>query len=219
MLETLRKLNPDLPIGLVTSPEFGRFGRVVQMPEMDGFIRYLDRETDIPETGNRYVASDGGAEKPELMQRIQKLIYGGMPIEMGWCSGHNTKLNALEYHKGSEVDVAASASVLLLASLFDVREGKLDSKLVEGFYLQKGQAVELYATTLHYSPCAVTGKGFKMGVILPKGTNEPIDRSEYATTMLWARNKWLLVHPDAENLIGKGACACISGKNLEVRYQ
>lgn len=219
MLETLRKLNPDITIYPVTSPEFKRFGRVVQMPEMDEFVRYLDRETEIPETGNRYVASDEGAEKLELMQKIQKLIYGDMPIEMGWCNGHSTKLTALEYHKGSEVDVAASASVLLLASLFDLREGRLDSKLLKGFYLQKGQSVELYATTLHYSPCAVTGKGFKMGVILPKGTNEPINISEYKTTMLWARNKWLLAHPDAENLIGKGACACISGKNLEVRYQ
>lgn len=219
MLETLRQLNPDIPISLATSQKFARYGKVVQMSEMNEFVSYLDRETNVPETGNQYVASDKKAEKLELMQKIQKLIYGDMPIEIGWCNGHNTKLNALEYHKGSELDVAASESILLLASLLDIREGKLDSKLVEGFYLQKGQAVELYATTLHYSPCAVTRQGFKMGIILPKGTNESIDVSKYKATMLWRKNKWLLAHPDADNLIKEGACACIDGKNLEVRYQ
>ena len=47
-------------------------------------------------------------EQPEVMappiaEELKNNAYGGMPIQIGWCNGHNTKLNCLEYHRDSEL--------------------------------------------------------------------------------------------------------------------
>ena len=82
---------------------------------------------------------------------------------------------------------------------------------LEAFYMEGGSAVELYATTLHFSPCEVGTDGFKMGIILPNGTNMPIDLGKRHDPTLWMRNKWLFAHPDAEKLISNGAYEGITG--------
>ena len=41
--------------------------------------------------------------------------YGGMPVQLGLCWGYNTRLNCLEYHRDSEVNVGARDFILLLA--------------------------------------------------------------------------------------------------------
>ena len=71
-----------------------------------------------------------------------------MPIQIGYCNGHNTKLNALEYHRDSEINVAATDAVLMLGSLQDVKEDHTyDTSLVEAFSVPAGPAVEVFATT------------------------------------------------------------------------
>lgn len=55
-------------------------------------------------------------------------------------------------------------------------------------------------------------------VVLPKGTNEdimdisPLNREDH---LLWARNKWLLAHPDSAEA-KDGAVACLTGENLDI---
>jgi hypothetical protein len=74
-----------------------------------------------------------------------------------------------------------------------------DPALVECFLLRQGQAVELYGTTLHFAPARVAHDGFRAIVVLPKGTNEPLELPanprEGEEQLLWMRNKWLLCHP------------------------
>ena len=80
-----------------------------------------------------------------------------------------------------------------------------------------GTTIEVYATTLHYAPCNVAASGFKCVVVLPKGTNTDITLEEKHTPeddLLFARNKWLLSHPDA-NIAG--SVAGIKGENLSVK--
>lgn len=62
------------------------------------------------------------------------MTYGEMPIQIGFCNGNNYKLNALEYHRTSEIDVAASDLILLLGWQADVEEDyTYDTSKVEAF--------------------------------------------------------------------------------------
>ena len=138
-----------------------------------------------------------------------------MPIQIGYCNGHNSMLNALEYHRDSEINVAATDAILMLGSQQDITEDfTYDTSLVEAFLVQKGTAVEVYATTLHYAPCGVNGAGFKVGIVLPKGTNlELADAHEGGEdSHITAKNKWLLGHP--EGGLPTGSPMGLVGKNL-----
>ena len=79
-----------------------------------------------------------------------------------------------------------------------------------------GTAVELYATTLHYAPCSVGGGYFKMAVVLPKGTNYPLDKTfdTGEEKLLAAKNKFLIAHKDA---CIKDAFNGLIGENIDVR--
>ena len=76
-----------------------------------------------------------------------------MPVQLGYCNGHNTKLNCLEYHRDSEVNLGTKDFILLLAKEDDIQDGKLDTGKVKAFYAPAGVIIEVYATTLHYAPC------------------------------------------------------------------
>lgn len=216
MIEEIRKYNPDIQIHHINDSNFTRYGKIINDFDFTGLIDYLDKHTQVPQQGNQYVASDENAERLEVKSNLENWFYGRMPLEIGYCNGHNQKLNALEYHKGSEIDVAVTPSVLLLGSITDIKEEKIQTRDLEAFYIEQGMTVELYGTTLHFSPCEVTKAGFKMGIILPKGTNEAIDLADRRDLMLWMRNKWLYAHPLADHLITKGAYQGIEGKMLEI---
>ena len=65
-------------------------------------------------------------------------------------------LNALEYHKDSEINVAAKDAILLLGLRSEIEEDyTFDTANVKAFLLPAGSAVEIYATSLHYAPCGV----------------------------------------------------------------
>ena len=119
-----------------------------------------------------------------------------MPIEIGYCNGTNTKLNCYEYHRDSEIDIAADDAILLVAKLQDVENGIIDSSKTEAFLCPKGTAVELYSTTLHYAPCsAKKGEGFRVAIVLPKYTNfdmPEITKANSEDALLWAKTNGLL---------------------------
>ena len=82
-----------------------------------------------------------------------------------------------------------------------------------------GTAVELYTTTLHYAPCdSAKGAGFRVAVVLPRGTNtEKPDGTGalHEDKLLWARNKWLIAHPDT-NEAKQGAFVGLEGENPDI---
>ena len=88
---------------------------------------------------------------------------------------------------------------------------------MEAFRIPAGTAVEVYATTLHYAPCHVDDAGFQVAVILPKGTNYPLDEThaDGEDALLAAKNKWLIGH--AEGGLPEGSHIGLIGKNLNVR--
>jgi len=139
-----------------------------------------------------------------------------MSIEIGYCNGKNSYLNGLEYHNGSEINIAVTDLILLLGEKKDIKANGYNSRNIEAFYLKEGNVIELYGTSLHFAPCRTEEEGFKCAVILLDGTNQPLAYQGHDDPYLFAKNKWLLVHSDKKDLIQKGAKPAINGENTEV---
>lgn len=126
-------------------------------------------------------------------------------------------MNAVEYHRSSEVNVACTDLILLIGSEQDIEDDyTYDTSKIEAFLLPKGTVAEVYATTLHYAPCGVDGNNFRCVVVLPKDTNLDLEvKPEGAKEdpLLVARNKWLIAHEDAKI---EGAFNGLKGENISV---
>lgn len=219
--ELVKKKNPHLNFYHINDSQFQDYGKILENYEFEELKVQMEK-TEIPQDGNIYVASDSQLEGKRLMEIIGSCIYGNMPIQIGYCNGRNSTLNGLEYHKGSEINIAITDLVLLLGRVQDIENNSYNANDVSAFYIPEGTVIELYGTTLHFAPCKVTDIGFKAVVILPKGTNQPLEgESEKFTSedqLLFMKNKWLIAHPERKVLIDKGAYPGIKGENIEVYY-
>lgn len=210
----------SMKIYSVYDPKFKEYGRVVDGYDYTELLKKLDEVSPCPEDGTVYVPGDEALEALPIKQIFQDNLYGGMPIQIGYCNGHNTKLNCLEYHRDSEINVpATNDAIFLLAKQQEIVDGKIDTSKVKAFRCPAGTGIEVYATTLHYAPCsAKKGQGFRVIVVLPKGTNTDKPEIQVLNTedaWITARNKWLLAHPDADEA-KQGAYVGITGKNIDI---
>lgn len=206
----------------ITDPAFRKYGRVITNVDFTGLVEEL-KKTDIPK-GVVYEPSVPELEALPVRTQLRRVTYGEMPIQIGYCNGHNIMLNAVEYHRDSEINVAADEVVLLLGMLQDVAaDFTYDTSKMEAFLIPAGTAVELYATTLHYAPCGRDGAGFRVAIVLPKGTNYPLEDKHEAMdntgamsedSLLRAVNKWLIGHP--EGGLEEGAFLGLKGFNLSI---
>ena len=205
----------------IQDPEFAPYGKVLEGYDTEPLVAALEQATPLPQ-GVEYVPSQPELEALPIAKTLASNAYGGMPIQMGWCNGHNTKLNCLEYHRDSEMNCGTCDFILLVAREDEIANGKLDTAKVKAFLVPAGTLVEVYATTLHYAPCsAKAGAGFRVLVVLPKGTNGPkpeISPLNQEDKMLWACNKWLLAHPDTSEA-SQGAYIGLSGENIDIADQ
>ncbi|WP_413783517.1 DUF4867 family protein [Peribacillus muralis] len=217
--ETLRNLNKHISFFHIEDRTFTPYGNIVTGYDFQELQKYM-KEMEIPQDQNIYTPSVAEMENTTVKERIQTAFYGEMPIQIGYCNGPNSTLNGLEYHKGSEINIAVTDLVLLLGKVQDIHDNSYDSTNIEAFFIPKGTAIELYSTTLHFAPCKVNAEGFKTIVILPAGTNEPLKQDMEKTTqedkLLFMKNKWLLAHPERKQLISKGAYAGIKGDNISI---
>ena len=139
----------------VTDPEFKPYGRVVTgLDTTKAEILAALASTPLPEATD-YVAEDAALQELPAAVEVSAHLFGGMPCQLGWCNGHNTYLNCLEYHRDSEFNLGTEDFVLLLARQEEIAGGKLDTAKVKAFRVPAGTLVEVYATTLHYAPCHV----------------------------------------------------------------
>ena len=216
MLDFLREKNPDLRIIDVFDDAFAPYGRVLETRFPAELSSALER-CPIPAEGNHYDASVPELEAQPDIQRFRRLAFGEMPVQAGFCNGRGFTLNALEYHRCSEVNYSTTGLVLLLALPDQIRNRSVDSAEVCGVYLPPETAVEIRPLVLHFAPCRVRPDGFNCLVVLEKGTNTPLERVDTAApgeeALLWMRNKWLLCHPDSPQAAG-GAFVGITGRNL-----
>lgn len=231
LLTALNQCN-DVPVYSVADLAFKSFGRVLQGYDFSALMTYLEQSTEIPAEGNIYVASVKEMEQLPIAGLVATDVYGGMPIQIGYCNGRNSTYNGFEYHKGSEINVAVTDFMLVLGHSYDIENNTIDVSQATVFFVPKGTAIEMYQTTLHLSPLKVTDAGFKGVVILPKGTNSPLTEEEKKTrdqmiaqqggdaeaTLLLQRNKWVIAHPEREPLMRQGACGGVTGENKELFY-
>ena len=147
----------------VSDTTFKKYGKVITGLDCSDIIAAM-AETPCPENVV-YVPGAESLENCASAKDIAYTLYGGMPVQIGYCNGNNHKLNGLEYHRDSEVNIAVTDLILLIGSEQDIENGKYDTSKVEAFLVPAGTVIEVYATTLHYAPCNANDGGFKLSLI------------------------------------------------------
>ena len=203
----------------VFDPEFAPYGKVLEGYDTAELAMAMEAIA-LPAEGVAYEPGIESLEACAIFAPLRDRAYGGMPIQLGMCWGYNTKLNCLEYHRDSEVNLGTKDFILLLAKAEDIVDGKLDTAKVKAFRAPAGVPVEVYATTLHYAPCHTCPHcGFRVAVVLPRGTNtdKPVFEPQCEEDgWMTARNKWLLAHPDSKEA-HNGAHIGLRGLNIDIK--
>lgn len=209
-----------MKIQSVFDAAFAPYGKVIKGIDTKELAEAMEK-TPCPDGGTVYVASDPALEALPVFGVLADQIYGGMPIEIGYCNGDNHVMNCLEYHRDSEVNLACTDLILLLGKEGDIdfEKYEYDTAKVEAFLAPKGTLIEVYGTSLHYAPINAGGK-FRCVVVLPRGTNlelkfKPDPAGE--SRLLTATNKWLLPHKDSPEAKA-GAVVALTGENHTVNY-
>ncbi len=194
----------------VTDKEFKEYGTVIDIDATE--IIEVAAKIALPESGSAYEPSKPEFECLDFAMAIERKVFGEIKTQTGYCYGHSNMLNALEWHKNSEVNVAVTDMILLLGKVQDIEDGKYDSAKVKAFEVKKGEVIEVYATTMHFCPIETTSSGFGCVVILPAGTNVVLDEPS-TDEFLFKKNKWIMAHNDNADLISKGVKPGIYGVN------
>ncbi|MHB1314563.1 MAG: DUF4867 family protein [Christensenellales bacterium] len=215
-INKLRKLNPQLIIHNISDNAFNKYGKIYYDFDVTPVIYFLREHIRIGEKVT-YLPSVENGEHLEIINQIKNSIYGGMPIQFGVCSGHNSMLNGMEYHKSSELNIMASDCVLFLGLAEHIYYGDkivYNSKNAEIFYVPKGSMIELNPLVLHLAPLNVMQDGFIVAVFLPKGTNTPLEVLQIIREdrILKLKNKWLLKFMET----GGSSEALIEGSNIKL---
>ena len=199
----------------VMDDNFKKYGRIIKNIDLSSVINAME-STPIPDDVV-YVPEDASLMKTEFAADMKNRYFGEYPVQVGFCNGHNQKLNAVEYHRSSEVNVACTDMILLLGKQQDIEDlFTYDTSKVEAFFVPAGVGVELYATTLHYAPCNADDNGFKCVVALPKDTNTDLmtcHSRSFDDKLLFAKNKWLIAHEEAKI---EGAVNGLVGENIDL---
>lgn len=202
----------------VTDKEFRKYGQVLKNYDVKEILQKM-QSTPLPE-GVIYEPSIKELEELAIAKELRDREYGELPIQIGYCNGNNYMLNAVEYHRSSEINIAVTDLILLLGSQQDIEaDYSYDTANIEAFLLPAGTAIEVYATTLHYAPCNAKEGGFRCVVVLPKDTNQPLDNKVekvHEDALLFAKNKWLIGHKDTD-LGAQGAFIGLVGENISIK--
>ena len=109
----------------VFDPEFASYGRVITGYEAEckAVVEALNISTPLPE-GTGYVPEEPALQDLPESAVLGASFFGGMPFQMGWCNGHNTKLNCLEYHRDSEFNLGTVPPDLEILEIGDLAEDR-----------------------------------------------------------------------------------------------
>lgn len=215
MLNKLKELNLGLSFYSVNDDEFKKYGRVLDI-NTDEIVEACGK-IELPNSGSVYEASVDALENLKSSEAFREVAMGGCKAQIGLCYGYNSLMNGLEFHKSSEINVAATDLVLLLGLEYEMEGNEFNSEKIKAFYLKKGDAVEVFSTSLHFCPCQVSDGGFSCVVVLPDETNTPLSAPS-SDKLLFKKNKWLICHDKNEGLIERGVYPGIHGVNYEVKY-
>ncbi|WP_173021179.1 DUF4867 family protein [Secundilactobacillus folii] len=216
ILDRIRLENPEIQIQSVTDLSFANYGRVIQLPYQTELNRILIDRTEIPKQNNVYVRDDSQFLLTGQREIISRNFYGEQPIEIGYCNGNSNRINAFEFHNCSELNLAGTDLILWLTHRRNLVNNQTSTAYARAFFVPHGTAIEVYPTTLHFAPNRVLASGFKCLVILTAQTNSPLKGQRQPDDLLFQHNKWLLTHPDNQQMVNKGAFVGLSGENYYI---
>ena len=81
----------------VADKRFKKYGKVIKNIDFSSLVEEM-KKTEVPE-GVVYEPSVEQLESLEAAQEIKNKFFGELPIQIGYCNGHNQLLNAAEYHR------------------------------------------------------------------------------------------------------------------------
>jgi hypothetical protein len=202
----------------VNDKAFKKYGQILKNYDCKEIIEKM-QNTPLPEDVI-YEPSVKELEELTIAKELRLREFGELPIQIGFCNGNNYMLNAVEYHRTSEINIAVTDLILLIGSQLDIEDDySYDTSNIEAFLVPAGTAIEIYGTTLHYAPCNAKEDGFRCVVVLPKDTNLPLEHKVEKINedkLLFARNKWLIGHKDTD--LGKqGAFIGLVGANISIK--
>ncbi|BCZ47922.1 DUF4867 domain-containing protein [Clostridium gelidum] len=202
----------------VTDIDFKKYGQVLKNYDCSEIIEKMKSITPLP-SDVIYEPSIKELEDLKIAEDLRVREFGELPIQIGYCNGNNYMLNAVEYHRSSEINIAVTDLILLIGCQQDIEDDySYDTANIEAFMVPAGTIIEVYATTLHYAPCNVQEDGFKCVVVLPRDTNLPLEKTIEKVNedaLLFARNKWLIGHKDTD-LGEQGAFIGLVGENIHL---
>lgn len=210
-LDQVQQANPHLKIYSSRDDRFRPYGRVLTGYVLDEIEACVQASLQLPGSGSTYIPFIPEISNTRAVQQLFYDVYGGLEAQAGICAGQNKVFNGIEFHQGSETVIALTDCVLFVGKKADMTGQNYDGGLAECFFLEKGQIIEMYDTTLHYCPCN-TGGYFITVVILLKGTNTPIEKP---AGLLTKKNKWFITHKSVEAKVKAG---CVAGLLGEINY-
>ena len=218
MIRSLQEMNPNVKIHDVGEKGFSRYGRILSY-DARAVIDHLAKEeavfSKLPKA--RYVTDRADLHDFPLFSTIQKEIYGELAIQVGVVQGRNQYATGTEFHQGSEVNIAVTDCLLVLGDrAVLVANGSVDISQMEVYFVKKGTLLEIYDSTLHYTPIETDANGFSLVVVLIEGTNTDIDAE--AGSMLTKKNKWYVCHASQTQKIEQGAVAGLTGALLKIEH-
>ena len=129
MLDNLKLKNPDIKLYSVNSEEFKTFGRVITGLDTSEIIKAAEK-ISRPAEGSAYTPSEESFEKLSIAKETENKFFGTLPAQIGYCHGHNSLLNAAEWHMSSEINIAVTPLVLILGHIWDIKSGKTDLNFI-----------------------------------------------------------------------------------------
>ncbi len=224
-IKQLRTLNPQLKIFSVADSEFRDYGTVVLHDTAalsKELFEVIRERCPLDSTQVQYVPSISEAEVIPFSSLMSRISFGCMDIQIGCCWGKNHRLNGMEYHKTSELILPLDDVAIFMGRRQDIKENTWDTEKSVVFFVPAGTLIELYPTTLHLAPVSVYDEPFRAVIVLPRGTNQPLETTvqgslgEQEQRLLLMRNKWMMAHPDSP-AAARGADLGVTGENLELK--
>jgi hypothetical protein len=135
---------------------------------------------------SRRIASDRAEYEPGCLsseapaseiEPFARDIFGGLAdLQVGCVHGRNAKLNALEYHKSSEVVVVGADMIVFVGLASDIQwpSATYDLSRAQAFFVPRGTVFEMYPWCL--CPATRPGRRLSVPVILPARTRKSTSR-------------------------------------------
>ncbi len=195
---------------------FAPYGRILQGYPLKGLMEVVSA---LP-VGDKicYQAREERLHLAPDAEKCGDMFLGGMPFQLGYCTGKSTRLDAMAFHRSSELLCGAQDFILLLALAGELENGFLSTDRVRSFRVPRGDAVELYGGVLHALACPTPCDSLRVLILQPYATNSAYRTTDEANNVdrtLWARNTWLLAHRESA-AAAQGAFVALQGENIDL---